>query len=66
MDIFTASRFAILFKMSSSLIPVASAVFGCGLRLSLTREPLSLDPEHPASANQVDQLHIFVVVIQGV
>lgn len=64
MDIFTASRFAILFKMSSSLIPVASPSW-CEHGCPLTREPLSPGPRAQHQQTKLISFHIFVVVIQG-
>lgn len=64
-NVFTASRFAILFKMPSSLIPVVSAVM-VWTHLSPDACTIVSWTRSTASANRVDQLHIFVVVIQGV
>ena len=64
-NVFTASRFAILFKMPSSLIPVVSAIM-VWTHLSPDACTVVSWTRSTASANRVDQLHIFVVVIQGV
>lgn len=68
-DVFTASRFAVLFKMPSSLswtlVPVASAILAW-TRLSPDTCTAVSWTRSTASASRVGQLHSFVVVIQGV
>lgn len=68
-DVFTASRFAVLFKMPSSLswtlVSVASAVLAWTRLSSDTCATVSWTPS-TASASRVGQLHSFVVVIQSV